>query len=82
MTPEDNIPEEEENEEIELLNDNTLGNSVISSDGNDYDSDMERYKQAIAASEAAYTLEPEKGLTPDPDTLNKEEEKERNNIKK
>ena len=82
MAPEENIPEEEENKEIESLNDNTLGNSVISSDGADYDSDMERYKQAIAASEAAYTLEPEKGLTADPDTLNNQEEKEKNNIKK
>ena len=82
MIPEDNIPDEEENKEIESLNDNTLGNSVISSDGNDYDSDMERYKQAIAASEAAYTLDPQKGLTPYPVKVNKDEEKEINNYKK
>ena len=43
---------------------------------------MERYEQATEASEPSFTLEPEKGLTPDPDTLNNDTEREGNNLKK
>ena len=82
MNTQNTSPENEENKEIESVNDDTLGNSELGSDNNDYDSDMERYEQASAASERAFTLEVEKGLTPDPDSLNKEEEREGNNIKK
>lgn len=82
MNTQNTSPENEEKKEIESVNDDTLGNSELGSDNNDYDSDMERYEQASAASERAFTLEVEKGLTPDPDSLNKEEEREGNNIKK
>ena len=82
MNAENTSPENEENKKIESVNDNTLGNSKLGSDNNDYDSDLERYEQASIASEPSFTLEVEKGLTPDPDTLNKEEERNRNNIKK
>lgn len=82
MKPEENSAENQDNEEIESLNDNTLGNSTLSSDNNDYDSDMERYEQASKASEPSFVIEPGKGLTPDPDSLNSESEKERNNMKK
>ena len=63
-TQENNAPDNEENKELEALNDNPLANTTLSSDNNDYDSDMERYEQATAASEPSFTLEPEKGLTP------------------
>jgi hypothetical protein len=82
MNTQNTSPENEEKKEIESVNDDTLGNSELGSDNNDYDSDMERYEQASAASEPSFTLEVEKGLTPDPDSLNKEEEREGNNIKK
>ncbi|WP_207423701.1 hypothetical protein [Desertivirga brevis] len=80
----------EENESLENqdrptdkpVHDNTVDNSNKSANKNDYDSDMERYQQAVDASEASFTIEPEKGLTPDPETLNSEAENEGNNVKK
>ncbi|WP_207426150.1 hypothetical protein [Pedobacter sp. SYSU D00535] len=75
-------PENQENTSDQPVHDNTIDNSNRSANQDDGDSDIDRYNQATRASEASFTLEPEKGLTPDPDTLNSGDEKEENNIKK
>ncbi|WP_256009066.1 hypothetical protein [Desertivirga xinjiangensis] len=75
----DNNDQESQKDSVE---DNTVDNSNQSANQDDYDSDMERIQQATEASEASFTLEAEKGLTPDPDTLNKQEERDGNNVKK
>ena len=81
---ENNISNEEESAPLpdQPIHDLTVDNSNKSANKDDYDSDMDRYEQASRASEASFTLEPEKGLTPDPDTLNKETEKDDNHLKK
>jgi len=81
-TAENNFPEKKPAQNSKPVHDNTIDNSNKSANKNDYDSEMDRYDQATQASEPSFTLEPEKGITPDPDTLNSETEKEGNNIKK
>lgn len=81
-TIDNNSPEEKARQNSKPVHDNTIDNSNKSANKNDYDSEMERYDQATQASEPSFTLEPEKGITPDPDTLNSETEREDNNLKK
>lgn len=86
MIPDENQRDSDSDSPEELpeqpVHDLTVDNSNRSANQDDLDSDMDRYEQATRASEASFTLEPEKGLTPDPDSLNKDTEKDDNNLKK
>ncbi|WP_207532168.1 hypothetical protein [Desertivirga arenae] len=81
-TEENDSLENQEREVDKPAHDNTVDNSNKSANKNDYDSDMERYQQAIDSSEPSFTIAPEKGLTPEPETLNTKNENEGNNVKK
>lgn len=77
----DNL-ENQARQEDNLVHDHTVDNSNKSANKDDYDSHMERYQQAVDASEGSFTIGPEKGVTPDPETLNSRDENEGNNVKK
>lgn len=60
-------------------NENSAGGSADMPETNP--SDLERLDQATKASEAAFTLEPEKGIPPAPENYNSDDEQDGHNVK-
>lgn len=68
---------DDQNKNVNSGEDNSDGSLMAGGDPHQ----QEDLDQAVTASEASFTLEPEKGLTPEPDEYNKEEDQDSYNLK-